>query len=495
MTLIEAILPIIILTGTALVVLVVEAFLKDETSRWIPLFLTLAGLGGAVDCLTSKIMNLKEPLEFLGGSLRLDTVGLGFSIVIVLGAFLVTFISHSNIRAFHKPMGEYYSLILFATLGMVTLALSNDMMSFFISLEVMSIAVYVLAGIQRQSVKSNESAIKYLVLGAFSTGFLLLGIAFVYGATGEMGFPAITESLQKLGSVDKSMHQLSLLGLGLILVGFLFKIGAFPFQQWVPDVYEGAPAPVTAYMATVVKAAAFAILARGILTFFKGYETETLIAILSVVAVLTMISGNFMALVQTNIKRLLAYSGIAHTGYLLLALVAALADPDKQLSLTPVIFYLLVYTLMTVGAFAVLIGVSRIGAGAETLEDIRGLGYRNKLLGASLAVFFFSMAGIPSTAGFMGKFFIFKEAIANAAAKNAEYSSYLYAVAIIGILTAVVSVYYYLRVVVYLYLKEENRDYISFRANWSHTVITFILLVMTFVLGFYPQLGFSWLKL
>ncbi len=480
-TTLNGILPILILTGVGLLVLLVEAFIERDRERRFAFILSLAGIIATLVSLFSQLVHHDADLLLFGGALIVDHTGLAFSIIICLGALLVLILSHRHVTRIHRNAGEFYSLILFATLGMHALTISNDMMTFFVSLEVMSVAVYILAGVNRKSLKSNESALKYLILGAFSTAFLLLGIAFVYGATGQMGFMEIKEAL--LSEANAPFQSVGILGLILIMVGFIFKIGAFPFQQWVPDVYEGAPSIVTAFMATCVKTAAFAILLRGLFTFFQADESGFLMSALTVITVLTMIFGNFMALIQSNIKRLIAYSGIAHTGYILLAILAALSDPAKP-DITPILFYLLVYTLMTVGAFAVLIGASRGGEEVETFEDIRGLGYKHKLLGLFMAFFFFSLAGIPSTAGFMGKFFIFKAAI----------SKELYALAVIGILTAVVSVYYYLKIVVYLYLKEENRRYEKYSIQWNYLLASFLTFLLVLFLGIFPQFGFKLLK-
>ncbi len=478
----NGVLPILILTGVSLLVLVVEAFFERDKERRLAFILSLTGIIATLVSLFSQLVQHKARILLFGGSLIIDHTGLVFSIIICFGALLVVLLTHRNISKVHKSVGEFYSLILFATLGMHALTISNDMMTFFVSLEVMSIAVYILAGVNRKSLKSNESSLKYLILGAFSTAFLLLGISFVYGATGEMGFMAIKDSL--MNPANSEFTSFGVLGLALIMVSFIFKIGAFPFQQWVPDVYEGAPSVVTAFMATCVKTAAFAILVRGLLTFFQADGSGFLMNVLTIITALTMVFGNFMALIQSNIKRLIAYSGIAHTGYLLLAILAFSSDPSEP-DITPILFYLFVYTFMTIGVLAVLIGASRAGEEVETFEDIRGLGYKNKLLGLCMAFFFFSLAGIPSTAGFMGKFFIFKAAI----------SKELYALALIGILTAVVSVYYYLKVVVYLYLKEENRRYERYSIQWNYLLVSVLTFLLTLFFGIFPQFGFKLLKL
>ncbi len=479
-----AILPILILTGTALIILLVEAFIDKHFKNLISLILSVAGL---IFSMYYLICGMKtNATEYFGGSYIVDNMGMAFSLIISIVAILVIFVSFHYITKKYKNIGEYYSLILFASAGMISLSLSNDMMTFFISLEVMSIAVYVLAGLHRENLRSNESAVKYLILGAFASAFLLLGIAFIYGATGEMHFGKISKIL--LNHSSEYTVTLGSTGLLFILIGFLFKIGAVPFQQWVPDVYEGAPMSVTAFMATGVKTAAFAILIRGLITIFQVIETQTLVNILSIITVLTMIVGNFMALIQDNIKRLLAYSGIAHTGYILLGIIASKVTSPNNMDISPILFYLLAYALMNIGAFSVLIGGGSDGKDLETFDDIRGLGYKNRLLGLCMVVFFFSLAGIPSTAGFMGKFFIFKSAIQS-------QSLLLYGLSIIGILTAIVSVYYYLKIVVYLYLKEEKRVYERQSVKWNYLLINIISLVITLLIGIFPHIGYYILKI
>ncbi|MDH4127815.1 MAG: NADH-quinone oxidoreductase subunit N [Spirochaetota bacterium] len=484
-----SILPIVILTGFALLVLIVEAVLKKDENKIVSFILSLVGILASLIILFVNLSD-KMNITIFGGSLRIEKIGLAFSIIICFGALLVVLISHYYIKRIHSKLGEFYSLILFATVGMISMAFSNDMMTFFISLEVMSIAIYVLAGFNVRNLRSNESALKYFIMGAFSSAFLLLGIAFIYGTTGVLGFNEIKDVLSNPKIAN---FNLSILGLGFILIGFLFKIGAFPFHQWVPDVYEGAPTSVTAFMATGVKTAAFAIIIRILFNVFElDKYSHNWVVILAVISALTMIIGNFIALVQTNIKRLLAYSGIAHTGYILLGIIAAKFDNTKGQD--AVIFYLLAYTIMNIGAFAVLISASKEGKGIETLEDIRGLGYRNKLMAMCMAFLFFSLAGIPTTAGFMGKFFIFKELLI-AAKISANYSTGLYILAIIGIGTAIVSVYYYLKVVVYLYLKEESLDYETYKPRWNHTLVVFITFILTLILGIFPYLGFNILNI
>ncbi len=477
----KILIPVIILTISALLVMVVEVLFSEALKRIVSFCLSILAIFLALVVLLIQAFEIgSSEVMIFGGSLLIDKWAIGFSIVIVLGAFMVLVASYDYIGRINSKLGEYYSLILFAVVGMIFLVMSNDMMTFFISFEVMSIAVFVLAGFNVVNIRSNESAFKYFILGVFATAFMIMGIAFIYGATGEMRFQEISHILVGIDGVD---YYFGLFGLGLILVGFLFKVGTFPFHQWIPDVYEGAPTSVTAFMSTVVKVAGFAIIIRVLFIVFS-YEaySEKWINILTVVSILTMIAGNFMALVQDNIKRLLAYSGIAHSGYILLAVIAAKVGGGD---ISPVIFYLLTYTIMTIGAFVVLIGAGDKGCDVENIDEIRGLGYKNKFLGFSMSFFFFSLAGIPSTAGFMAKFFIFKSVI----------GSGLYMLAVIGILTAIVSVYYYIRVVVYLYMKDEASNFTYHKPSFGYSFITFMAIILTFLFGILPQFGFYFLHI
>jgi NADH-quinone oxidoreductase subunit N len=309
----------------------------------------------------------------------------------------------------------------------------------FLGLEVMSIAVYVLAGFFREDVRSNEAALKYLILGSFSSAFLLFGMAFLYGASGGTLF---LNDLPGRLATDSAMHSMILMAVALLLVGFGFKVAAAPFHMWTPDVYEGAPTSITAFMAVGVKAAAFAAFARVFFLVFPAMVQDWNM-LLWVLAVATMTIGNVVAIAQTNIKRMLAYSSIAHAGYLLVALVSA-----NQLGAVGLLYYLLAYTLMNLGAFGVVILVGRKKDRYLNIYDYSGLGFQHPALGAAMALFMFALAGMPPTAGFVGKFYIFSAAIK---------SGYIW-LAIIGVMNSLVSVYYYLRITVLMYMKPAEAD-------------------------------------
>lgn len=360
-----------------------------------------------------------------GGPLVLDPLRLYANWLLLAAAFGTVLISFGYNYRMRLQSGEYHALILFATVGMMLMVGAGDLMLLFLGLEVMSISVYAMAAIDRRSRESAEAGIKYFLLGAFSTGFLLYGIALVYGATGSVELNAVSAAIAE-GSANR---ELLVLGILLLLVGFAFKIAAVPFHMWTPDVYEGSPAPVTAWMSTAVKAAAFVAFLRVFFGPFGG-EAELWQPVLWWLALITMVAANLIALAQENVKRMLAYSSIAHAGYLLVAMVAG--NPDGAGAL---LFYLLIYTVMNIGAFALVITVSHHSEERMDIDDYRGFGRTSPVLAVLLTIFLLSLAGFPGTGGFMGKIVILQ------AAGAAE----LWPLAIALVLTTVVSYWYYLR--------------------------------------------------
>ncbi|HUU29821.1 MAG TPA: NADH-quinone oxidoreductase subunit N [archaeon] len=381
----------------------------------------------------------------LGGLLRIDPFSTFFNLLILAGAILCVLISVREAGGLRHLAGEYYALLIFATLGMIVMVSAADLLVVFIGLETMSLSVYILVGSRRTEAAGNEAALKYFLMGAFASGFLIYGIAFLYGVTGTTKFELLAAGLQ-----GNSPGALTLTALGLVLVGFLFKISAVPFHMWVPDAYEGAPTPITAYMAVAVKAAAFGVILRLLTVGFMPLS-EYWLPVMWTLAVATMILGNLAAIFQSNLKRMLAYSSIAHAGYILVALASI--DPNSGAfgddpALISAVFYLVVYTVMNAGAFAVLIYLGHLGRPMETLEEVRGTGFRYPLLGAAMAVFMFSLAGLPPTGGFLGKFYIFSAAVQRG----------FVGLAVIGVLNSAVSVYYYLRVTVQMYMRESEES-------------------------------------
>lgn len=425
-----AIAPIGIITLTALLVVLVESVRhKTET---VTFWLTLVGLAAAM---VVAVQSFNSPGYAFGATVKTGGFASYFALVFGTAGMLSVLLSREYVRKQGIEEGEYYVLLLIGVLGMMTMAASNDLVVFFLGLETMSIAFYILAGFARSEAASNEAGLKYFLLGAFATGFLLYGIALLYGASGTTNIEGIRAQLPVLAGTP-----LFIVGLGLLLVGFAFKVAAVPFHMWVPDVYEGAPTTVSGFLSTGGKAAAFSIF---LLMFTPDVLTgvQAIRDVIAVLAALSMVVGNVMAIAQTSVKRMLAYSSIAHAGYLLAGVVAANAPGSNG-----VLFYLMAYTLMNIGAFGILVTMETGRGENLRLDDFAGLSARKPLVAGLMAVFMFSLAGIPPFAGFFGKYYVFLGAI------QAGYTW----LAILGVLMSVVSAYYYLRLVVLMYFSETS---------------------------------------
>ena len=429
------VLPEIIWCGFGVLLMLLQPFLKNR--QGLTLF---AMLGAAAGTLATYFGQMGSGFF---GLIQFDTYSLFFHWLVGLVAFLVILAADSYLERENLAPAEFYALILFATAGMGVLASAQELLTAFIGLEMSSISSYVLAGYRRDAVKSSESAVKYFLLGSFATAFFLYGIALVYGASGST-------NLVEIASADSGSNLLRL-GLTLILVGLGFKVAAAPFQVWTPDVYEGAPTPVTALFSAGPKAATFALLLRIFTTIHAA--TDFWFWAFWILAVVTMFVGNLGALVQTNVKRMLAYSSIAHAGYTLVAFAAVTTMKlDPETGATPayaaVLFYLLGYSLVKVGAFTI---VSEIGGRGEsylTLDDFAGLGTRQPFAAAAMTLFLLSLLGLPITAGFFGKFYVFKAAI----------NSKLIWLAVLMTVNSAIGAYYYLRVIVVMYMREHKGD-------------------------------------
>ena len=398
-------------------------------------------------------------------TLLLDRFAVFFILVFVAAAALTILTSVDYVRESAIREGEFYVLILLGATGMIVMAAANDLILFFLGLETMSIAVYVLAGMWRSRAESAEAAMKYFLIGAFATGFFLYGIALIYGATGTTHLDRIADTLR-----GPQIPLLFAAGVFLLLVGLAFKVAAAPFHFWVPDVYDGAPTPVTAFMAVAVKAAAFAGWARIFLYEWSPLHDEWGPAV-KALAILTMTLGNVLAVTQSSVKRMLAYSSIAHAGYLMIALVAGGETGGQAL-----LFYVASYAAMTLGAFGVLAALKADNREGDAYADFAGLGYRRPFLATAMSLFMLSLAGFPPLAGFTGKFYLFRAAIA------AGHTD----LAIIGVLNSLVSVYYYLRVILMMYMEEGGVDAKPFqRAPYLYAAVGFAA-VATVYLGVLP---------
>jgi NADH-quinone oxidoreductase subunit N len=457
-------LPVLLVTGTAVLVVIADLWGEGpdrDALGWL-------GIVGLIATAIASVALWNHQETGFGGAMVVDRYALFFNLLFCLAAGLTILMSMNYLESTDIRVGDYYSLILFATVGMMLMAAATDLIVIFLGLEVMSIAVYVLAGIWRRQLRSAEAALKYFLLGAYATGFLLFGIALFYGATGSTVLTAVTPQHAAAGGEPRLLLTVAM---ALLIVGFGFKVAAVPFHFWTPDVYEGAPTSITALMAVGVKAAAFAAFARVFLHHLSVLAPDWA-SVLWVLAVLTMTLGNVVALVQQNVKRMLAYSSIAHAGYLLVGMTAGGEQGGSA-----VLFYLLAYALMNLGAFAVVIALGKRGEPNEQLDDYAGVGFRHPLLGFAMSVFMLSLAGVPPLVGFAGKFYVF------AAAVQAGYVG----LAVIGVLNSVVSMYYYVGVLVKMYMVEGGADVPS-PAGRPYLVATMLVTIAgTILIGVFPS--------
>jgi NADH-quinone oxidoreductase subunit N len=431
------VLPELVWCGFGVLVMLLQPFVRNRH-----FFTALAFLGALAGTLASCVAYRYAGAGF-HGLVQSDAFSFFFHLLVGTVAVLVVLAAGPYLDRERLPFAEFYALLLFATAGMGVLSSAQELLTAFIGLEMSSISSYILAGYRRDSLKSSEAAMKYFLLGSFATSFFLYGIALVYGSTG-------TTMLDKMGNADPASTLLKL-GLAMILIGLGFKVAAAPFQVWTPDVYEGAPTPVTALFSAGPKAAAFALLLRIFATVPAA--THFWFWAFWVLAVLTMFAGNLGALVQTNIKRLLAYSSIAHAGYILVAFAAvtsmAKSGPAEAApAYAAVLFYLLSYALVKLGAFTI---VSQLGGAGEknlSLDDYAGLSQRQPVVAAMLSIYLLSLLGLPVTAGFFGKFYIFKAAV----------NSHLIWLAVLMGMNSVIGAYYYLRVIVMMYMREPSAE-------------------------------------
>jgi NADH-quinone oxidoreductase subunit N len=457
-------LPELVLTGGALLVLIADVLLPrgSRMLAWITVGVLAATMASLVPFTTTTV-------QVANGLIAVDSFALFFKVLFLVAAIITILMSIRYLEIEGASPGEYYFLILCATLGMMIMAGGIDLITSFIGLETMAVSFYILVGFIKPNQRSNEAAVKYFLLGAFSLGILLYGMSLMYGLSG-------TTNLRSMATLFAGQPRDPLLVLAVILVaaGMGFKIAAVPFHMWAPDVYEGAPTPVTAFLSVGSKAASFAMLLR---IFFEGMPSmntdwRLLFEVLSIV---TMTVGNIAALTQSNFKRMLAYSSIAHAGYLLMGVVAG-----TPRGVSAMLIYLFVYAFMQLGAFAVIIMMRRADAMGEDLKDLSGLSSRRPFAAFALLVFMLSLGGIPPTAGFMGKLWLFGAAVD---------AGYVW-LAVIGVLNSAISLYYYVRVVVFMYLKTDTTG--SEPQLGPALAFTLVLaLVATMALGLYPRTLFE----
>ena len=466
---INFLMPQLVIVSTLLIVLVFDMFdtISKKTLGWM----TIVGAGIALWSSIDLLQAGTEQTQF-NEMFRIDSYSLFFNIIFLVSTILVALVSISYLGSGDKKQGPYYLLILLATLGMMLMAAGNELIIVFLGLELMSLSLYVLASYFRESPASSEAGMKYLLLGAFASAFFLYGIALVYGAAGTTNIPEIISKLSVDDPTPLSTSPLLLAGIFLLIVGFGFKVAIVPFHQWAPDVYEGAPTTIAAFISAGPKAAGFA----AFLTIFVDALPKLPVqatGVIVLLAMLTMTVGNVIAIAQTNIKRMLAYSSIAHAGYVMIGLAAA--NPDGKSS---AMLYLFIYCVMNIGAFGVVIMARTADGENLMISDYAGLGFRKPLLAMFMTLMLLSLAGFPPTAGFVGKLYVFKSAV---------QAGHFWLV-IIGAINTAISAFYYLRVVVTMYMREPEEE-LEFKPYPPTLVIGLVLAAIGILLiGILPSL-------
>ncbi len=454
--------PVLVLSVFGMMVLITDLFIGKNKS--ILVFMSLIGLLMAA---ISSLAKFNLPVHSFNGAYVVDHLSVFFTFIFCISSAMAILLSVDFNKREEIKVGEYYSLILFCTVGMIVLASSTDMIMIFLGIEIISISLYILAGVRRKDIKSNEAALKYFLLGAFATGFLLYGMALIYGSTGSTKLSIISKVVSEGQIISEP---LMLMGVVLLIIGFSFKVAAVPFHMWAPDVYQGAPTPVTAFMAVGPKAASLAAFYRVMTEAMPelSYSWEILLCIVSV---LSMFIGNLGAIMQTNIKRLIAFSSVSHVGYLLIAIIA-----KSSLSSSSLMFYMLTYAFMIFGVFGIVILLGRKGDENLEIENYSGLAYKHPIIALTMTIFLLSLGGLPPLAGFVAKFYIFSAALKE---------GYLILV-IIAVLNSAISLYYYLKVIVFMYMKEPVKPF-----NITLSPMTLLVIAIsvfgTIQLGIYPD--------
>ena len=483
----QLIAPELILTACACVALIMEVILPYRKSK-LTAYFSLAGIALAFISVALQWRGLELPADGFYGMVRVDGFALLFKGIFLISAALAIGISTRFLDIEGEQHGEYYALILFATVGMMFIASGYDLISLYISLELMALTFYVLVAFTKREKKSNEAAMKYFLLGAFSSGILLYGMSLIYGIAGSTNIGEIGTTISKLvpevlKAVDgkeplASLRPMMLLGMIALGAGLFFKIAAVPFHMWAPDVYEGAPTSFTAFLSTGSKAASFALYARIFSEALVGMR-EDWAPLLGLVAAITIMVGNWAAVTQENSKRLLAYSSISNAGYLLLALVA-----NNLFGYIGLIVYLFVYTLMNMGAFGVIISLRRRGIIGDNVDDLTGLAQKSPMMAAMMALFMLSLGGLPVTGGFIGKYFLFGGLILRG---DADKKKWYYWLAGWAILNTVVSFYYYFRFIKVMYLGDRIADNKPLALSPALQMALVVSVVGIIVIGIYPQ--------
>jgi NADH-quinone oxidoreductase subunit N len=479
---VAATLPVTLLAFGACVFLLVDLFIPRDR-KYITAWLTAAGIGVSLVLsllMLTDVVDWGDGEEAFFGLFIADQFSHVVNVAALLTALLGVMVAYDYLNKIERQRGEYYYLLLFTTLGVMFMGSAGDLVTVFVSLELLSIPLYILSGFRWPQEESEESAMKYFILGAFASGFLVYGIGLIYGATGTTSFEGIWQAVADISEGDTSTKFLLLIGAGMTLVGLGFKVAAVPFHMWTPDVYQGAPTSVVAYMSVAAKVGGFAALVRvfgsGIADF--ALDGDTVAAwqdTVWLIAAVTMILGNVVAIAQSELKRLFAYSSIAHAGYMLIAIAAAGSVGVTDEAARAIAIYMIAYAFTNFGVFAVIIALEKADATGTAIDNLRGLARTQPAMAGAMTLFMFSLTGIPLTAGFVGKWFVFKSAIA----------ADLVPVAVIGVVTSLVSAFYYLRIVWFMYFEDgETETDTPWPLAWAISVSA----VGTLFLGVFPYL-------
>jgi len=480
---ITAIMPEVMLAITGVIVMLFDSFVPKQ--RYITGIISLIGI--VFSAILLGLMWSDAPyVSAWSGMIAHDSLRISFSFVFLLVTAMTILISSVWTEREDVPVGEYHCLLLFATVGMMFMASGNDLVVIFLGLETSSIATYVMAGLRKSDLRSNESSMKYFILGSFASAFLLYGMALVYGATGSTN---ITEIAVRVA--DPNFPALLLVGGAMMIIGFGFKVATVPFHVWTPDVYEGAPTPVTAFMAAGPKSAAFASFVRVFVLGFplvagaqaSGYLHESWINALTIMAMLTMTVGNIAAIVQNNVKRMLAYSSIAHAGYALVGFIGAgmaTTVEKRDAAIASVAFYMLTYAITNLGAFAIVTLLAQKNDRRTEFEDYNGIGFKTPVLAFGLSLFMLSLLGLPLTAGFMGKVLVFRPALE---AGNAM----LTLLVIVAVVNTAISAYYYLRLIVVMFFRERTDEWFAPRIPTALAAVLVITILGVFYFGIFSD--------
>ncbi len=464
------VLPFVLVAGTGLLLMFLDLILREDRSRRLAPYLTVIGLAAALVSSVVLWDSGRAAFSVNGGYSMLvaDNFAIALNVIFTITGILTVLLSLHYLQRTGHDRPEFYMLMLFSLSGMMLMGMANDLILIFMALELLSIPLYILAGYAWPRPESEESAMKYFILGAFSSAIFVYGVALLYGATGTTSLPGVVAA----GGSTPTL--LMMAGAAMTLVGFGFKVAAAPFHMWTPDVYEGAPTVVTAFMSVGAKVGGFAALLRILMVALPNLG-ETWVTAITFLAALTLILGNVLAIVQPNINRMLGYSSVAHAGYILIAVAAAFRNPD---GISAALFYMFAYTFTNLGAFAVAVAVERREGEGVLIEDYKGLAKRYPWMAAAMAFFMLSLTGVPPTGGFAGKFYVFSAAI----------EAGLVWLVLIGVITSVISAYYYLRVVFFMYMYEGEGEMVLRPSLVSVVVIT---AVATLLLGVMPGAWFD----